>query len=408
MLDISFEEAKAFVRENISPLGSETVLASEVVGRVCSSDVKALVDYPAMDSSFKDGYAVCSADVALASSENPVTLELVGTLGAGDVRSLTVRRGTAVRVYSGAPLPEGADAVLAEEFARREEGRVLALADAGPGRNVLSHACEVRMGEVLVRAGEVLTPGKVSIAVAGGLDRISVFRRPAVGLLATGNEVLLPGRQLEDGKLYASNLSLQGAWLRSWQLESKILQAGDSFEAIASAIYSIMDDCDILLTSGGAWKGDRDLTIRVLESLGWRQLFHRVRLGPGKAVAMGFLKEKPVFCLPGGPPSNESAFLLIALPGVLRMGGFTGTPCPRLTGVLGKEVSGQEDWTQVFHCSVETDGPIRRLIPTESKRRLSFMASSDGLFLLPEGDDYLPAGTPMEYLSLSYGFNERW
>lgn len=400
MLDISFEEASDLVRKNISPLSPETVFTSKLVGRVCATDVTAVIDYPSADSSVKDGYAVFSQDIARASSSNPVTLKLVGTVGAGDLCNLTVSRQTAVRILSGAPVPDGADAVLAEEFAEHEPGQVRALADAEPGRNILTKASEVRKGEILVRACEVLTPAKVSLAVAGGLDRASVFRRPVVGLLATGNEILLPGSPPEAGKLFASNLSLQSAWLRSCSLEYQIRQAGDSLEGLTAAVESMLSDCDVLITSGGAWKGDRDLTVKVLDRLGWHQVFHRVRLGPGKAVAMGFLKGKPVFCLPGGPPSNEAAFLLIACPGVLRMAGYTDSPSLRLTGVLGKDVAGQKDWTQVIHCRVDTDGHVRRLIPLDSKRRLSSMAKADGLFLLPEGIEFMPSGTLVQYLSL--------
>ena len=202
----------------------------------------------------------------------------------------------------------------------------------------------------------MLTPAKVGLVVAGGIEEVSVFRRPVVGLLATGNEVMLPGKRPETGKLFASNLALQDAWLRLWSMTTRVRQAGDSFEDLTSAVESMLSECDVLLTSGGAWKGDRDLIVKVLDKLGWDLIFHRVRLGPGKAVAMGFLRGKPIFCLPGGPPSNEAAFLLIAFPAITRMAGYRGLPYSRLTGVLEKDVRGQKDWTQVIHCRVERLG----------------------------------------------------
>jgi molybdopterin molybdotransferase len=401
MFDIGFEEALDLVRKNILALNPEAVFSTELVGRICATDLNAAIDYPSADSSVKDGYAICSQDVDQASSSKPVTLKLLGAIGAGDSCNLTVSRRTAVRVLSGAPIPAGADAVLAEEFAERGPGEVRALANAEPGRNILTKASEIKKGELLVREREVLTPAKVSLVVAGGLDRVSVFRRPVVGLLATGSEILLPGSPIQAGKLFASNLSLQSAWLRSWSLESKVSQTGDSFDDLTAMVESMLSECDVLLTSGGAWKGDRDLTVKALDRLGWRQVFHRVRMGPGKAVAMGFLKGKPIFCLPGGPPSNESAFLLIAFPGVLQMAGYTGSPYLNLTGVLQKDVAGQKDWTQVFHCRVKKDGHVRRLIPLDSKRRLSSMARADGLFLLREGIEFIPSGTLVQYFSLT-------
>ncbi len=401
MYDIGFAEASDLARQGVSPLGTETVPASELVGRVCGTDVVALIDYPSADSSLKDGYAVVSQDVALASPSRLVQLRLTGTVAAGDPCGLAVGPGKTVRVLSGAVIPAGADAVLAEEFAHRDSSHVSAFACAEPGRNILAKGSEIAEGEILLRAGQVLTPARISLVVAGGLDRVEVFRRPVVGLLATGNEVLLPGRTPETGKLFASNLALQDAWLRSASIKTVVRQARDSFESLTDAVRSLLLECDVLITSGGAWKGDRDLIVKVLEGLRWEHVFHRIRLGPGKAVAMGFLQGKPIFCLPGGPPSNEAAFLLIAFPAVLRMTGYTGSPYPCLTGIMEQKVGGQEDWTQVIHCRAELRGFSTHLIPLDSKRRLSSMARADALVLVPEGVERIPAGTTVQYFALT-------
>lgn len=401
MYDIGFDTALDYALTTVSPLGPETVSTSEIVGRVCAEDVVARIDHPSSDSSLKDGYAVVSQDVAEACDSRPVTLHVVGMVGAGDECTVEVTRGRTVRVLSGAPIPEGADAVLAEEFAEVGPGRIRARACAEPGRNILFKSSEIREGEVLVRAGEVLTPGKVSLVVAGGIHRVSVFRRPVVGLLATGNEVLLPGKPAETGKLFASNLALQDAWLRSKSMTTIVRQAGDSFQSLKSTVVSMLAECDVLLTSGGAWKGDRDLIVKVLDELGWDRKFHRVRLGPGKAVAMGLLYAKPIFCLPGGPPSNEAAFLLIAFPSVLRLAGYTGSPYLHLSGILDKDVGGQKDWTQVIRCKAEKRGLSTHLTPLESTQRLRPVVTADGFVLVPEGIELIRAGTLVEYLCLS-------
>jgi len=401
MYDIGFDLALNLALGSVSPSGREMVSTSELVGRVCAEDVIALIDYPSSDSSLKDGYAVMSQDVAGAGVSNPVELAVVGTVGAGDPCEVAVRIGTTVRVLSGAPIPPGADAVLADEFAEIGPDYIKALADSDKGRNILFTGAEISKGEVLVLAGQKFTPAKVSLVVAGGLERVSVFRHPVVGLLGTGNEVLLPGLPPEPGKLFASNLALQEAWLHSWSMTTRVHHAGDSFEDLTCAVKSMLSECDVLLTSGGAWKGDRDLIVKVLYKLGWKLIFHRVRMGPGKAIAMGFLHGKPVFCLPGGPPSNEAAFLLIAFPAVTRMAGYARFPHLRLTGILDKDVSGQKDWTQIIHCRVESNGSSIHLIPLESKRRLSSMARADGLLLIPEGVEYIPAGTAVQFICLT-------
>lgn len=400
MYDIGFNQASELARRGITPLGLETVAAAELVGRVCGRDLIASIDYPSADISLKDGYALVSDDVAHARTSDPVLLKLTGMLGAGDLCTVTVSPGTAVRVLSGALIPPGANAVLAEEFTEEQPGCIRAVACAEPGRNILAKAAEIAAGEILVRAGQLFAPALVSVAVAGGLKEASVFRRPVVGLLATGDEVLLPGVPPQDGKLFASNLALQDAWLRSEGMRTIMSLAADSSGDLATAVESLHETCDVLLTSGGAWKGDRDLIVKVLESLGWEQVFHRVRLGPGKAVAMGFLKGKPIFCLPGGPPSNEAAFLLIALPSVLRMAGCDRTSCFGSSGILDKDVKGQADWTQVLHCSAERDGFSTRLMPLDSGPRLRSMARADALVIVPEGVERIAAGTTVPYLSL--------
>ncbi len=401
MYDIAFDLALDLALRSVSPLGAETVPTSELTGRVCAEDVIALIDYPSSDSSLKDGYALVSRDVAKADVAHPVALAVVGSVDAGGTCDARVQRGTAVRVLSGAPIPQGADAVLAEEFVEVGPDNIRALADAAPGRNILFKGAEISKGEPLVTAGQVFTPARVSLVVAGGVERVPGVRRPVVGLLATGDEILLPGRPPETGKLFASNLALQEAWLRSWSMTTRVRQAGDSFEDLIPAVESMLSECDVLLTSGGAWKGDRDLIVKVLDKLGWDLTFHRVRMGPGKAIGMGFLRGKPIFCLPGGPPSNEAAFLLIAIPAVTRMAGYTGLPYGRRTGILEKDVSGQGDWTQVIHCRVKRQGSSIRLIPLDRKRRLSSMASADGLLLIPEGVEHISAGTAVQFICLT-------
>jgi len=401
MHDIGFEQARDLVRQSISPLGLETVPTSELVGRVCGKDAIAQIDYPSCDASLKDGYAVVSEDVAAATPSRPIMLNLVGLVAAGDPCLATVARGSAVRVLSGATIPAGADAVLAEEFAEAGNGRISALACAEPGRNILFTGAEIRRGETLVHEGHIFTPSMVSLVVAGGVERCPVYRRPTVGILATGMAVLLPGTPPEDGKLFASNLALQQAWLQSRGFRTLVRCAGDSFGDLTAAVESLMSETDILLTSGGAWKGDRDLIVKVLDSLGWDQIFHRVRIGPGKAAGMGFLKGKPIFCLPGGPPSNEVAFLLLAFPAVMQAAGYRRSPYLHLTGVMEKEVSGQSDWTQVIHCRAEKRDSSIHLTPIERLRRLHTMSRADGLVLIPEGVEFIPAGAAVELICLT-------
>lgn len=386
---IGYDEALSLALRSVSPLSEEWIATADSLGRIAAEEVRAIVDSPSVDASIKDGYAVISADIAGAARSRPVELQLIGAVGAGAPADIAVAPGTAARILSGAAIPRGATAVLAEEFAEADTGIVRAFADAEPGRNILKSGTDVTAREILVPEGARLTPGKIGLLVAGGVSRVNVFRRPRVGLLATGDEVLLPGRPIEEGKLYASNLALQEAWLRSRGIPCSTGICGDSFDDLARSITSAIDRADVLITSGGAWHGDRDLVVKVLDRLGWQAVFHRVRMGPGKAVGMGLLGGKPVFCLPGGPPSNEMAFLKIAFPAVLRVAGDPGQPFTVLHGRLLREVTGQADWTQFIHCSVSRDDTEFHLSPLDMTRRLSALSRTQAIITIPEGADRL-------------------
>ncbi len=400
MHDISFRDAVRLCRAHSTTMRHEVVPINQAVGRIVAKEVRSLVDSPSADVSVKDGYAVISHDVVSASANHPVFLPVVSSAAAGDRVQQEVKPGQAVRVMSGAVLPKGADAVLAEEFTRCHGDLVEAHADSHEGRNILAQGLDVQAGEVLVKKHQELTPSVVGLMVAGGITEVPVFRRPRVALLGIGDEVLLPGMEAKHGAIYASNLALQEAWLLSHGLQSDARVCGDSLQEIARSVDTLTEASDVLLTSGGAWKSERDLVVKVIESLGWEVRFHRVRMGPGKAVALAVRDGKAIFCLPGGPPSNEAAFLTIALPAVIRMSGSESLPYPRLSGRLSAELTGQGDWTQIVHCRVSMDSGEFHLEPLQMKRRLISMARAGGLCFLPEGVERIPAGSMVPFYCL--------
>jgi molybdopterin molybdotransferase len=397
MYDISFRDAVQISRNHAAQMRREVVPVQQAVGRFAAAEVLSRVDSPSADVSIKDGFAVKSHDVATASADHPVFLRVVARAAAGERASHAVEPGEAVRVLSGALLPEGADAVLAEEFTRSRGDSLEARADAHEGRNILAQGSDVHLGEVLAKPHQELTPSVVGLMVAGGIAELEVFRQPRVALLGIGDEVLLPGTALTRGGIYASNLALQEAWLLSLGLKPQTGICGDSFPETVSRVHAMTEGCDVLLTSGGAWNSERDLVVKVLESLSWKILFHRVRVGPGKAVAMAVKGDKTVFCLPGGPPSNEAAFLTIALPAVLRMCGSDSLPYPKLYGRLSAELTGRRDWTQIVHCRVSRGRETFDLEPLEMSRRLMSMARAEGFCFIPEGTERIPSGSMVTF-----------
>ena len=389
---ISYQEAYRITLENIQALPAEEIPLLEATGRVAAQDLPAKVNAPTVNISLKDGYAVHPDDVAQASAEAPVRLTLVGVIAAGGEWRTEIGRGQTARILSGAHVPEQVAAVLAEEFTQRDGDQVLAFSHAAAGRNILPMGSDIRQGDVLAKAGETLRPTLVGLLAAGGYERIPVVRRPKVHILATGDEVLAPGAPLLEGKLYASNLVTLAAWCRRFGFEVHTQVAPDDAATIRAALEQHLAEGDALLTSGGAWKGERDLTVRLLDEMGWQKHYHRVRIGPGKAVGFGLYQGKPVFCLPGGPPSNYMAFIQLALPGIHKLAGFTQPGLPKQLARLQSEVNGQIDWTQFIHGRLEQADQELRFHPILDASRLQMMAHTEAVLAIPEGVERIAAG----------------
>lgn len=390
--DIGFSRALELTLNALGPLLAIDVAVEKCAGLATARNVEALLASPSVTSSMKDGLAVVSSDLEDASSERPVGLRILGMVWAGEQSDITVRPGCAVKVTTGAPVPFGADAVLAIEFARCDGDQALCTAPAEPGRNVLPAGRDVTAGEVLVGAGQPIAPAMSGLLAASGHATVRVHPRPRIGLVATGDEVVAPGRSLGPGQLYASNLVTLAAWLEHFRMESRWKVVSDDPAAIRAAFEEMLDGNDALITSGGAWKSERDQTVRILEDMGWNKVFHRVRLGPGKAVAFGTIRGKAVFCLPGGPPSNEMAFLQIALPGLLKMAGLPHEPFRLRKATMEGRFKGENTWTQVFQAGLEQRNGELFARPLRQLGRLHSQAAATALVTLPEGTSLVEKG----------------
>lgn len=389
---IGLQEAKELVARHTPLLAARPMPLAQLAGLVVGERIAALVSSPSVTASTKDGFAVAGAELSAASKESPVRLKLVGSVAAGEKTDVILSSGQAVRITTGAPLPEGSDAVIAVEFTREDEGYVFCQASADPGRNVMRAGSDVALGQVVCDAGRHLDPATVGLLAAAGLAEAQAHPLPKVGLLATGREVIAPGEPLPSGAVYASNLVALASWLTLNGMEHRSRVVDDDSDQIKQGAAALLTDCDALITSGGAWTSGRDLVKEALADMGMERIFWRVRIGPGKGVAFGLLNGKPVFCLPGGPPSNEMAFLQLALPGLLAMSGRRGAGLPLQPARLASELTGQADWTQLWHGRLEQGPDLHQppvFHPHEFSGRLQAMADSDAIAALPEGMDRL-------------------
>jgi molybdopterin molybdotransferase len=391
---IGLQEALDMTLAHVHPLSSVRVPLSEGLNRVIASDIQARVDSPSLDASLMDGYAVRSADLSGASKELPVVLELSGTVAAGSRPGQVVESQHTIRVMTGGPIPIGADAVVPEEFIKQQDRLVEFYQSAECGDNILPKGSDLAKNQVVARAACLLRPGLLGMLAAAGHSHVQVIQAPRVALIATGDEVTPSGESLPEGHLYASNITTLDGWSRLYNFRTQLCVVGDAPEDIYRMLGPSIEQVDAVVTSGGAWTGDRDKVAQVLRRLGWKQVFHGIRMVPGKGVGFGLLDHKPVFMLPGGPSANVTGFLQIALPGLLRLAGHRYTGLPEMNVRLAEELTGRHgDWTQFVFGTLERQSGRHVFHPLLLRSRLETVAMAEAIVAIPERTTHLPAGT---------------
>ncbi len=390
--DIGLEEALSRTLDRLPPLSPVDIEIDKAVGLTAAQNCAATVDCPSTSASMKDGYAVVSQDLENASQDRPVKLKVTGCVFAGSCKDVSVVSGTAVKIMTGAKIPQGADAVIPSEFTEEKDDGILCYRDAGVGRNILEKGHDVKKGDRIALSGEILTPAKTGFMSAGGISSVRVHPLPRIGIIAIGDEVVSPGESLKEGQLYASNVVTLVSWLKHFRMKSTISIVPDQKELLQKAIENMLENIDVLITSGGAWKSERDLTVKTFQEMGGEIVFHRVRMGPGKAAAVILLRGKTVFCLPGGPPSNEIAFLQIALPALFHLAGKPPIPFESKTATLTETIKGDENWTQFFQAKLVDNNGELFVELLKIKSRLQSQADADALIKIPEGVERLEKG----------------
>lgn len=348
---ISIDEARGRVLERVGELPAERVDLSEALGRVLACDVVSDIDVTPFDNSSMDGYAVRSCDLAAASPEAPVDMQVVGYIGAGSAFEGVLGAGQAVRLMTGAPLPEGADAVQKYELVQTVSG------DGAQGSTV--RFCEpVKRGNFVRYAGEEFKAGSVALAAgtyvnayalgmlaSAGAQQVPVFRRPVVGVFTIGSELMPSSTQPADlsrGKIRDSN---------SWALSGLVREAGgiarmygivpDDRAAIQGKLEEALSCCDMVVTAGGASQGDFDFIKEVISTQG-QAVFSYLSLRPGKRQTFGIVDGKPVFGLSGNPAAASVGFELLIRPAIRRMQGFTELERPCVSATLSAPIKKKE------------------------------------------------------------------
>ncbi len=388
---LSISQARERVLDAVAPLDREELAVPDALGRILGEDVRAIADVAPFASSAMDGYAVRSGPSGR-------SLQVVGEARAGHPFEETLADGQAVRISTGAPLPPGADAVLQQELAQADDGRVTLLDDVRPARNVRGAGEDLRAGERVLRAGERLGPAELGVAVHAGRARLTCARRPRVAVLATGDELVEPGGKLGPGQIHDSNLVTLSALAR--QSGADVVEAvhvPDDGPATRAALERALAVADVVIASGGVSVGPHDHVKPALRDLGVEERFWRVALRPGKPTWFGLHDRTLVFGLPGNPVSAMVTFILFVRPALAALQGAAARPTGRT--VLGEDFERHPGRDECVRVCLR-DGRAYATGP-QGSHVLRSMALADGLVVIPRGEQGpLSAGTEVELIEL--------
>ena len=392
---VSIHEARAAVLEHAHVLDAEDVFLDDALGRALAVDASAPNDVPPFAASAMDGFAIRAADTLEGSAE----LELIGEAKAGSEAGVSVRRGTAVRISTGAPVPEGADAIVPQEMTTSDGAHVSIDGQVRIGYHVRPPGEDIRAGELVVPAGSLLGPAELGVLASMNIPRPSVVRRPRVAIAGTGDELTDPGKPLKPGAIRDSNgPALGGAVHRAGGELVARVRVGDDLEATVSVLGAALRDVDMLITTGGVSVGPHDHVRPALARLGYREVFAGVKLKPGRPTTFAVGEDGTlVFALPGNPVSALMAFRLFVVPAMDAMLGRSGEHHP-LTATADEALEGAVGRTTVIRCrsTLQDDGWHVRPTKSQESHILTSMLNVDALALVPEDRDGIEAGEPVE------------
>jgi molybdopterin molybdotransferase len=400
MLEVA--EALAEVLARVRPLepGTET-LSPAVLGRVLAADALADADSPPFAKSLRDGYAVRAADCATPQA----ALAVVAEIAAGAVPTKPINPGECARIFTGAPMPEGADAVVMQEDTQPLDGDRVRITDANvkPARWVFARGAEMRAGEVVLPAGTVINPAALGVLASLGMVQASLFDEPRVSVVATGNELVEAGRRLQPGQIRNTNGPMLAAQVaRAGGRVENLGIAPDTPDDLRALIEDEIDFADILLLAGGVSVGKFDLVPGILEELGVTIHFRQVRMKPGKPLLFGTKGRTLVFGLPGNPVSAFVCFELFVRPALAAIAGHAD-PGPRTTMLPIAEPLAVSNDRPTYHpakLELGESGFAVRPLPWQGAPDLRGLQPADALLVLPPGETRLDRGQSVRVVML--------
>lgn len=403
---IAVDEALRRILAALPVLPAETVGLGQALGRVLAEPVVARVTQPPSAVSAMDGYAVRAEDVAGATAEAPVALLRVGEAPAGGAYHGRLAAGEAVRIFTGGPLPEGADTIVIQENTETDGRRVSVLAAAPRGQFVRPEGLDFRAGEAGVAAGRRLTVRDVGLAAAMNVPWLRVRRRPRVALLSTGDELVMPGETLGPNQIVGSNGLSLAAFVAARGGEAINLGiAPDNLEAL-TRLTGDARGADLLVTTGGVSVGEHDLVSSALAERGLALDFWKIAMRPGKPLLFGAIDGTPILGLPGNPVSSLVCAVIFLGPAIDAMQGLADAPSPGDTAVLGAALAANDRRQDYLRARLDHDREGRRVatpFERQDSSMLATLAHADCLIVRPPNAPAVAAGETVTIVPLAGG-----
>ena len=393
---MTFDEAQRAIRDQFKPvfLGEEEAVLLEAYNRVLSEDVVSTLDIPPFNRSTVDGYAVKALDTIGADEDQPATLKVSGVVNIGEQPKVSLAKGEAIEIVTGAPIPEGADAVVMVEDTERDGDELHVFIVVTDNENVMKKGTDLKKDKVVLKKGQVLGSSEIGVLAALGLTKAKVVKIPIVAVLSTGGEVTEPGKVLPEGKIYDINAySLSTAVIESGAKPVYFGVVPDDKAALTKTLQTALASADMVITSGGVSVGPKDYTPQIVDSLGKPGLIvYGIAIKPGKPTTVGFVGNKPIFSLPGHPTSALLMFYMLARPLIQRLGGRPATAMKMIRAVAGARMFSAKGRRTFVMVNLEFDTTCRLIAePVESgaSGAITTLAKADGFVEISENEQFV-------------------
>lgn len=358
----------------------EKISLKDAYNRVLAEDVEALLDSPSFNRSAMDGYAIKAEDTFGFSDTNPAYLKIVDKIGAGQASKVTLKKGEAIKIATGAPIPDGADAVVMEEYTYEQNNNLEVSYSLTPGENVSPISEDFKKGEMLLKSGKLLRPQDIGIATSSGYDKIDVFKKPKIGVITTGSELVMPKTDLDKAEVINSNYYTLKALVESSLAIPDVTHCVDDAEKVKEQIKKFLESCDAIITTGGTAISKGDVVVDVINEMG-EVLIHGVAIKPGKPFGFGEIDKIPVFMLSGYPVASMVQFDVFVRGYLLKMQNIYKEP-PIINKISSRKIASSLGRTEYIRAKI--DGNSVSPLKIKGSGVIKSMVESDSYIIIDE------------------------